>query len=193
MEIQQRIEAFKKMLLANGIERTMNELILRHDCSIIGGSMESSIRTEIADYLDVETEEVIIVGSAKLGFSPKPGQCFKPFDEASDIDVAIVSPELFAAIWHEVLDMKAGGAFIKDIQGFQHYHFQGWMRPDKMPASSTYHRCRDWWEFFLSLSKKEEYDRRPIRGGLYYDTSFLSRYQTTALAQIQRQISKSNP
>ncbi|MEI4567564.1 hypothetical protein WAF95_22285, partial [Xanthomonas perforans] len=115
------------------------------------------------------------------------------FDEASDIDVAIVSPELFAAIWHEVLDMKAGGAFIKDIQGFQHYHFQGWMRPDKMPASSTYHRCRDWWEFFLSLSKKEEYDRRPIRGGLYYDTSFLSRYQTTALAQIQRQISKSNP
>ncbi|MBZ3498737.1 hypothetical protein IPR10_23675 [Xanthomonas perforans] len=80
LEIQQRIEAFKKMLLANGIERTMNELILRHDCSIIGGSMESSIRTEIADYLDVETEEVIIVGSAKLGFSPKPGQCFKPFD-----------------------------------------------------------------------------------------------------------------
>ncbi|WP_234883052.1 hypothetical protein, partial [Xanthomonas perforans] len=46
---------------------------------------------------------------------------------------------------------------------------------------------------FIASAGTAQWGQVTIRGGLYYDTSFLSRYQTTALAQIQRQISKSNP
>lgn len=65
----------------------------------------------IANSVRVDTAKVFMIGSAKMGFSltpPKEGvetKLFKPFDKdgvsrkKSDIDIAIVSPELFERFW----------------------------------------------------------------------------------------------
>jgi hypothetical protein len=46
--------------------------------------------------------QIVISGSAHLGFSPVPGKLGKPFDSnTSDIDISIVSPELFDLLWTE--------------------------------------------------------------------------------------------
>jgi len=71
---------------------------------------EFEFKKEIASILDVHVRDIVVVGSAKLGFSLKPAKdapglyLFREFDfafknspenEKSDIDVAIVSSPLF--------------------------------------------------------------------------------------------------
>jgi len=56
---------------------------------------------------------VVIVGSAKLGYSLSPPKKFKVFDDKSDIDVAIVSAPHFESIWEAVLHAHYSGVPIK--------------------------------------------------------------------------------
>lgn len=59
-------------------------------------------REQVGDQFDVGSQDVCIVGSAKLGFSPSPStkedgkpKYGTPFSETSDVDVVVVSPRLF--------------------------------------------------------------------------------------------------
>ena len=190
-EIQERIVTFKSALLTNGVEQVLDDFILRPDLSILGPEMESSLRVRISRQFDIEASSVILVGSAKLGFSPKPGQYFKPFSDKSDIDIAIVSEQLFTQIWHEVFEMEQAGEYF-NFEKFKHYHYRGWIRPDKVPSGSVYRRCREWWDFFSELSSLEDYSRLPVRGGLYFDHYFLRQYQLTGLLGLKDTLVRDN-
>lgn len=52
-------------------------------------------REQVADRFDVGYQDVCIVGSAKLGFSPSPQKFGKAFAEESDVDVVVISEEMF--------------------------------------------------------------------------------------------------
>lgn len=183
-DITTRIEVFKNCLLNGGIEQALSLHVLQHQISIVGEEMETQVRSEIAHQFQIDVGSVYVVGSAKLGFSPKPGQYFKPFSDASDIDVAIVSSELFSRIWREVHQMQNSNEYF-DFHKFKHYHFNGWIRPDKMPSSYEYDTCRVWWDFFKRLSGREEFMRMKIRGGLYFDEYFLRQYQVVGLTGLR--------
>lgn len=54
--------------------------------------------------------DVAIVGSAKYGFSLAPDNEFRPFDISnSDIDVVVVSPQLFNSTWNHLRQSYYGG------------------------------------------------------------------------------------
>lgn len=187
-EIEQRIATFRAALAAEGVDHVLTELVLRNDCSILGVEAEAGLRAAVAAHMQIAVTEVVVVGSAKLGFSPKPGSAYKHFSTDSDIDVAIVSKDLYTAVWKEVMQMVKGGEYIRHLDKFKHYHLQGWIRPDLMPSSADYRRCRQWWEFFNELSGQEQFLRLPIRAGIYYDESFLRAYQLTGLSQLHTQL-----
>ena len=46
--------------------------------------------------------EVAVVGTGNWKYSLNPNKGFKTFDDKSDIDVAVVSPELFHVTWDEL-------------------------------------------------------------------------------------------
>jgi hypothetical protein len=52
-------------------------------------------REQVADRFSVGSQDVCIVGSAKLGFSPSPHKFGTPFSQTSDVDVVIISQPLF--------------------------------------------------------------------------------------------------
>jgi hypothetical protein len=52
-------------------------------------------REQVADRFNVGSQDVCIVGSAKLGFSPSPFTYGVPFSKTSDVDVVIISEPLF--------------------------------------------------------------------------------------------------
>ncbi len=52
-------------------------------------------REQVADRFGVGSQDVCIVGSAKLGYSPSPYKFGTPFSETSDVDVVVISDELF--------------------------------------------------------------------------------------------------
>ncbi|MGV9677575.1 hypothetical protein ACWDSJ_20065 [Nocardia sp. NPDC003482] len=56
----------------------------------------------VADRLDVDPVGVQLVGSARLGYSLNPNKQFKLFDERSDLDIAVVSSEIFESTWIEL-------------------------------------------------------------------------------------------
>lgn len=57
----------------------------------------------VSDSMDIGFNNVIMVGSGKIGYSLAPEKLLKPFyddgDEKSDIDIAIISPQLFDYFW----------------------------------------------------------------------------------------------
>lgn len=59
-------------------------------------------RHHAAGVFSVEPHAVHIVGSAKLGLSLRPDANFKPFGANSDIDVVIVSRQLFDNFWRNL-------------------------------------------------------------------------------------------
>ncbi len=52
-------------------------------------------REQVAEKFEVGYQDVCIVGSAKLGYSPSPQKYGKAFAEQSDVDVVIISDKLF--------------------------------------------------------------------------------------------------
>jgi hypothetical protein len=52
-------------------------------------------REQVGDQFGIGSQDVCIVGSARLGFSPSPTKFGQAFAETSDVDVVIVSFELF--------------------------------------------------------------------------------------------------
>jgi hypothetical protein len=65
----------------------------------------SRFQQHIANALQVEdgSSDILIVGSAKTGFSLDPDNYFVPFRETSDIDVAVINESLFDWTWHTML------------------------------------------------------------------------------------------
>jgi hypothetical protein len=60
-------------------------------------------RAIIVETLGVSAGDIRIVGSARFGFSLKPGQNFRDFRDTSDVDVVIVNADLFDELWVSLL------------------------------------------------------------------------------------------
>ena len=52
-------------------------------------------REQVAERFAVGSQDVCIVGSAKLGYSPSPHKYGTPFSDESDVDVVVISDPLF--------------------------------------------------------------------------------------------------
>ena len=59
-------------------------------------------REQVADRFQIGYQDVCIVGSARLGFSPAHQKFGKPFHETSDVDVVVISGEMFDRGTHEI-------------------------------------------------------------------------------------------
>lgn len=53
----------------------------------------------IGERIGVDPRAVSLVGSAATGFSLSPQKAFQPFQESSDVDVAVVSAHHFDLVW----------------------------------------------------------------------------------------------
>ena len=52
------------------------------------------LRSEVAGHFGLHPDEVLIVGSTKLGFRVAPSKQYRLFSDESDIDVVLVSSTL---------------------------------------------------------------------------------------------------
>ena len=104
--------------------------------------------------------QLCICGSAHLGFSPVADKLGKPFDPAkSDIDIAVVSPELFETWWTELqsvgLHQETRAVVSRDL-------FWGFINPANLqdvPKCGT-----TWWQTFGQFTTDRAHG---IRGRLY--------------------------
>lgn len=132
---------------------------------------------------------ILIIGSAAHGFSWNPTKPFlKKFDDDSDIDIAIISRNLFELYWTTARDICNQLIFWKEMNLFENYMFNGWMRPDK--ASNDLHKRRrfDWFGEMNNLSKYVFKGKYQVSVGLFYSKDFFEAYYINAIKQIRKRV-----
>jgi predicted nucleotidyltransferase len=146
-------------------------------------------RKRIADGLHVSFHEVFITGSAKLGFSPHKGT---EFSYDSDIDVAIISPDLFESVMGHIykfqVDLRRSRRAVDERELAMYHEFLeyvaiGWIRPDKLPLSFKIKELKtSWFEFFNSLSYgRSEVGDYKVTGGVFKGYYYLEQYIVSGL------------
>lgn len=161
---------------------------------ILDSNQVLNLKNSIVEKFKVAYPDIIIVGSARLGFSIKESRRFMDFGEESDIDVAIVSDDLFAKIWEETIQYinESGGAYPKKRDFFKYLAQKGWIRPDMLPTSEYFPFTNEWKEFFRELTNSGTCGRYPISAGIYYSSFFLEQYQIKSISQCQIGVTNEN-
>jgi|GEM_PF-358976 len=200
----EHLTRFKSDLSTLPADEVYRRYVLPDTCKGLTEVDELALRSKIATKFKVDVSNIIIVGSAKLGFTlrhkPKSENiderpAFSPFSESSDIDIAVVSDVLFDYVWKQCLEFwhTSGYANSRSYwssgQSFRDYFFRGWMRPDKLPSEGEYHYKRDWFDFFRrQLASERAAGDYTINAGLYRESYFLETYQKIAINECCVQV-----
>ena len=184
----ERIEEFKHELSSRDPLDIARRHIVFGDCAAISPDEYFDLRNSISEQYCVHPNEVVVVGSGKLGFSIAPTKRYRLFGSNSDLDVAIVSNPLFEVVWKDVHRYFSQGGYWEGKSEFIKYLFRGWIRPDKLPPDQKFDFRKDWWEFFDSLSASRRFSRNKIRGAIYQSWHFLESYHTVAIAECAKEL-----
>ena len=185
--IESRIDEFKKDLKTkDNIHMVSKYFYNDYKPAAINLDTYHALRWEIKEHFNLESIfDVFLVGSARLGFSIKPTDQFRYFNDQSDLDVVIVSKPLFEEYWKAARDSTISLEEWKHQGVYEDYFFKGWMRPDKLRCGGEELDVKKWWRFFGELSRSRKYGPYPINGGLYYSLDFLEHYQIDAIERIR--------
>ena len=122
-------------------------------------------RNRISKHFLIDYYQIYIVGSGKLGFSYIKGT---EFNYDSDIDVAIVSEELYDRYLKHIrkfqYDLERSKERLVEQEyrnyiKFLKYMAKGWMRPDLLPMKiEGIDLKNDWFNFFKMIS----YDKSEV-------------------------------
>ncbi|MGK7955834.1 MAG: hypothetical protein AB4063_11345 [Crocosphaera sp.] len=149
-------------------------------------------RKRIANQFEINFYEIYITGSAKLGFSPFKQ---KTFDDDSDIDVAIISSQLYEKMLEPIYEYQMElrkarkSVTVRELEkyhSFLEYTAIGWIRPDKLPFSFDVGILKDsWFDFFNSISYgRSEVGDYKVSAGVFKSYSYFERYTISTLKQI---------
>lgn len=151
-------------------------------------------RKRIANKFEILFHEVYITGSAQLGFSPLKK---KEFDYDSDIDVALVSNDLFNKFMEIIRGYQMNYRRHRDIPSekelkkyheFLEYTALGWIRPDLLPLSFQIKNLKnEWFEFFNSISyNNSEVGDYKVSAGIFKSYYHLEEYTLSGLKTIKK-------
>jgi len=167
---------------------------------------EYELRDELAKILGANINDIVIVGSSKLGFSVKT-QHFLEFDhdfqrsrnprQRSDVDIAIVNNDCFDKISKEIFSLsrhfdqewRLRNWKINDFHRTERdlaskyvlYLAKGWLRPDYLPT--VYYASAPWKKVIESWRKR--LGGRNISIGFYSEWFYLKHYQIENLGRLR--------
>jgi hypothetical protein len=172
---------FRKDLLDLSAQRFIRKRIVFGGCKAYPDDHDYFELVEaVSSHFNVHPTCVFVVGSAKLGFSIAPSKRYMAFDDNhSDIDLVIVSSELFDKIWEEFHRAKASSVDWSRRSAFLKYLFQGWLRPDFFPEVNS-PSTENWWDFFRGVSKDQP---AKVSAAIYRSWNFFEDYQTRCVEQ----------
>jgi hypothetical protein len=179
-----------KIVEAKNMQRCVADTILCEQAFCFKGDQEKilDLKEAIAMYFKIHSKNIEIAGSAKLGISLSNARYGKPFDKKSDIDLIVVSSELFDKAWHDLLKLDWQYAVLpeKDREALKECYdsiHKGFISPDRLPIKTEF--CNYWWKIFSQLSNDEKYEKRKIRGRLFKSWFFVEKYYSIALLKLR--------
>jgi hypothetical protein len=136
------------------------------------GLFRRSLANEISSAFGIgcHPHQLVICGSAHLGFSAAPNEKFgTPFSfSKSDVDVAVLLPELFDRWWFELVKP---GIILRKRRLIANHLLNGYINPKLVRYATT--SGRKWWKLF---AKSNAGGLNKVRGRIYRDPQFMQTY-----------------
>ncbi len=176
---------FKNALLELDDQEMLDRFYYGRPAAKLPPNTEPQLRRAISQKFQVSMRDVLVTGSAKVGFTtvPKPEKSrpiFSPFGDESDVDVAIISQELFVKFWRSATEFSDDPEWRHKKQ-FRAYLSRGWIRPDMLPSNDQFRDRLDWFEKLRKIRNRGIFGEYSISAGVYYDELFWERYACKAL------------
>jgi len=180
-----------KIAKTKSMGRLVTEKILCERAICFNGNQEKilDLKEAIASHFKIHSRNIDIVGSAKLGISLNDVRFGQPFNKNSDIDLIVVSSELFDVAWHELLKLEWGYAYLlpKDRTALEDCYkvlHRGFISPDRLPNKTDFYN--NWWQIFSRLSNDNKFEKRKIRGRLFKSWLFVEKYYSINLLKLRK-------
>lgn len=194
-------DQFKQLLRTKSAAEIVDEHLINSDPGpYISSEALNFLENQLRLVFQLKTEQqlaTIVVGSAKIGFAylEKParnGGIYKPaYREyqagVSDIDIAIVSPNLYWKIWSELARHGASQQrYPWRPPDLGDYMLHGWIRPDKFPKGAPM-ICNDFKNTIYAVGRNDYFKYKRLRCGLYCSRYFLRLYHQRGVRLAQEE------
>jgi hypothetical protein len=184
-ELTSRLDRFKADLTSCSVSKIVRKVLTSTDSYILTNDLYYDLKEQVAEHFNIHPSVVLMVGSGRLGFSLAPEKRYRFFCNESDIDMTIVSAELFDRVWELVVEYQGDWP---ERRAFQHYLFNGWIRPDKLPQAGSFDFTAEWWNFFKALTSCGKYGEYKITAGIYRSWYFIEKYQGIRVKECQDEL-----
>jgi hypothetical protein len=161
-----------------------------------------TLRRHLVQELSVRAEQVIVVGSGRIGFSLSPAGYPRRFGPKSDVDIVVIDDTMFDLYWHTMLIWNYPRRGTPQLAGRdrswrrnrQRDLYWGWFRPDYirydgLSLPSVLRPIRDlstaWFNAFQSLGQYPQLARRQITGRLYRTRELALLYHVDGLEKLR--------
>jgi hypothetical protein len=148
---------------------------------------EPAFKTDLARHvfeainIQLHPLQLVVCGSAHLGFSPVPDKLGKPFDpQKSDIDIAVVSGELFDRWWAELQSTDPVPAVYRKIADDL---FWGFINPVNVKTVTDI--GQRWWSIFGKIQTDRA---QAVRGRLYRNFWSMQSYHRHAIVRGRKML-----
>jgi hypothetical protein len=193
---------FADILRAQSLDDVVRHYVF-HGLPYVFRNKPSSLQ-KLTDHLysklNIAAENIVVVGSAKIGFSLSPDAFPRKFLPTSDIDVVVVSELMFDEVWHTMLRWNYPRRFSLDGVDWEWSKqrrndlYWGWFRPNAIRLEGlsfpdVLKPLRDisttWFNAFRSLSLIGDFAGRDVHGRLYRTWEHALRYHSDGLQQVK--------
>lgn len=146
----------------------------------------------LASLLVIDPYDVVMTGSASVGFSLNPNKNFKEFDAKSDIDCGIVSEHYFNVAWRHLRQSQVSWlTYPKKLKTAVNSHkamyiFDGTIATDRIMSVLPF--GRDWQGALDIMSKVSPTNGRDVKLRVYKDFDALRHYQAKNLQVLRGHI-----
>ncbi len=149
-----------------------------------------TLRGTLGAALHLAVDTMTVIGSGRIGFSLSPDKYGIPFSAKSDLDVVVVSAELFDVAWFDLL--RLGRRYFglhKRVQERVDTHresniFWGFILPDHLPGAVALSPV--WFRAFRGLARNPSLASRDVNGRLYRTWDHVHVHQLHSLRKIQQ-------
>ena len=187
---------FKKIITSVDLEEILYLHVIEGTPYIFKDNPEKYqlFRKLVSSTLDVPMKNIIIVGSARIGFSLSPYHFGMPFRKTSDVDTVVVSAQLFDMTWLELLRLERKWyELTEEEREFVKRHIEhvywGNIRPDKLPVTTRISKL--WLETFGEVIKTEEFATKRVNAFLFRTWWQVQSFYMRSLRILRGELSES--
>ena len=150
------------------------------------------LRSALGAALSVAADAMTVIGSGRIGFSLSPEKYGIPFSPGSDLDVAVVSADLFDIAWFELLRLgRKYFSLQRTTRSWIDTHkennvYWGFIVPNQLPGAVALSPV--WFRTFKGLARNPSLGGREVNGRLYRTWDHVHVHQLHSLRKIMQSL-----